>query len=368
MRFRPQGRDRAGAGLDCVGVAAFACRYTRATACAPHYALRGEASGGDRAPACATSAAGRVAGQRRSPATCAICAARARAISHGHLRAAASSMPMPACGGWSNGRIPVPWPVVGAWRFAEERCDGDTRSDRRRDRDRRADRRRDRRGRSASRSTAQLFAPKPRQGPRLGDLAVQTSTYGSRIPKLFGTMRVAGTVIWATDLIEERSNSGGGKGQPKTVNYSYSANFAVALSARPIVRGPADLGGRQAAARRGRGLQDRDRLPPPSRRRGPGRRSADRGGRGRGRRPRLSRPGLCGVRGLAARRLRQPDSLADLRGGGGSGALSSLGAMAAELGGRARGRDVRRSWRAMRPAATASGPRSRRSPSSSRCR
>jgi hypothetical protein len=80
-----------------------------------------------------------------------------------------------------------------------------------------------------------LFAPKPRQGPRLGDLAVQTSSYGSQIPKLFGTMRVAGTVIWATDLREERSKSGGGKGQPKTVNYSYSASFAVALSARPIL-------------------------------------------------------------------------------------------------------------------------------------
>jgi len=79
-----------------------------------------------------------------------------------------------------------------------------------------------------------LFAPKARQGPRLGELAVQTSSYGSQIPKLFGTMRVAGTVIWATDLKEERSKSGGGKGQPKTVNYSYSANFAVALSGRPI--------------------------------------------------------------------------------------------------------------------------------------
>ena len=80
-----------------------------------------------------------------------------------------------------------------------------------------------------------LFAPKARQGPRLGELAVQTSSYGSPIPRLFGTMRVAGTVIWATDLREDRTKSGGGKGQPKTVNYSYSANFAVALSARPIV-------------------------------------------------------------------------------------------------------------------------------------
>ncbi len=81
---------------------------------------------------------------------------------------------------------------------------------------------------------AKLFAPKPRHGPRLGDLAVQTSSYGSQIPKIFGTMRVAGTVIWATDLQEHKETSGGGKGKPKTVNYSYSASFAVALSGRPV--------------------------------------------------------------------------------------------------------------------------------------
>src|SRR5690349_13899724 len=79
-----------------------------------------------------------------------------------------------------------------------------------------------------------LFRPKPRQGPRLGDLRVQTSSYGTQIPKLFGTMRVAGTVIWATDLVEHKSTSGG-KGQPRVTTYSYTASFAVALSARPVL-------------------------------------------------------------------------------------------------------------------------------------
>lgn len=79
-----------------------------------------------------------------------------------------------------------------------------------------------------------LFAPKARHGPRLGDLAVQTSSYGTQLPLIFGTMRAAGTVIWATDLIEQRSSTGGGKGRPKTVSYSYSANLAVALSARKL--------------------------------------------------------------------------------------------------------------------------------------
>jgi hypothetical protein len=80
-----------------------------------------------------------------------------------------------------------------------------------------------------------LFGAKPRRGPQLGDLAVQTSHYGTDIPKLFGRMRIAGTVIWSTDLRERRSSGGGGKGQPRTVSYSYSASFAVALSGRPIL-------------------------------------------------------------------------------------------------------------------------------------
>lgn len=83
---------------------------------------------------------------------------------------------------------------------------------------------------------ARVFAPKGRQGPRLGDLAVQTSSYGSAIPRIFGTMRVAGTVIWATDLKEDRNKQGGGKGRPSQTTYSYSASFAVALSGRRISR------------------------------------------------------------------------------------------------------------------------------------
>ena len=79
-----------------------------------------------------------------------------------------------------------------------------------------------------------LFRPKGREGPRLQELAVQTSSYGSQIPRLFGRMRVAGTVIWATDLKETRNREGGGKGRPSRTIYSYSACFAVALSSRRI--------------------------------------------------------------------------------------------------------------------------------------
>jgi hypothetical protein len=81
---------------------------------------------------------------------------------------------------------------------------------------------------------ALLFPTPRRTGPRLTELAVQTSSYGTPIPRLFGTMRVAGSVIWATDLIETRNDTRGGKGRPATTSYSYAASFAVALSTRPI--------------------------------------------------------------------------------------------------------------------------------------
>ncbi|QNE32259.1 hypothetical protein F1C10_10075 [Sphingomonas sp. NBWT7] len=79
-----------------------------------------------------------------------------------------------------------------------------------------------------------LFKPKGREGPRLTELAVQTSSYGRPIPQLFGRLRVAGQVIWSTDLVEHRTRQGGGKGRPSTTTYSYSASFAVALASRPI--------------------------------------------------------------------------------------------------------------------------------------
>ena len=75
----------------------------------------------------------------------------------------------------------------------------------------------------------------PRQeGPRLKELAVTTSSYGTPIPRHFGRMRVAGTIVWATDLVEHRKRSGGGKGRPRVTTYSYTTSFAVALASRPI--------------------------------------------------------------------------------------------------------------------------------------
>jgi hypothetical protein len=79
-----------------------------------------------------------------------------------------------------------------------------------------------------------IFGSGKREGPRLKELTVTTSSYGAPMPRHFGRMRVAGTVIWSTELIETRNRSGGRKGQPSVTTFSYAASFAVALSSTPI--------------------------------------------------------------------------------------------------------------------------------------
>ena len=86
-------------------------------------------------------------------------------------------------------------------------------------------------GREADRA---IIGTLTREGARLTELAVSSSSYGQPIARLFGATRAAGTIIWATDLKESSETVSGGKGQPKTRQYSYSISLAVALSSRPI--------------------------------------------------------------------------------------------------------------------------------------
>ena len=76
-------------------------------------------------------------------------------------------------------------------------------------------------------------------GPRLGDLTVTTSTYGVPIARGFGTVRIAGNMIWSSGIreVETRQNRRVGKGGQRqtTVAYSYVASFAIAFG-----RGPAE--------------------------------------------------------------------------------------------------------------------------------
>src|SRR3546814_12551978 len=106
---------------------------------------------------------------------------------------------------------------------------------------------------------AQNFNAKGREGPRRADLKSQASTYGQQVPRLFGTMRVAGSDIWATDLIERRTKRGGGKGRPSTREYSYAVSLAIALSSRRL----RSIGRRWAAGNmlRGHNGRSRERCP-----------------------------------------------------------------------------------------------------------
>ncbi len=80
-----------------------------------------------------------------------------------------------------------------------------------------------------------IFGSGPaRDGPRLTDLAVQSSAYGQALPRIYGRMRVAGNVIWSSGIRESVQHAGGGKRGPATNSYSYSASFAVAVSARVV--------------------------------------------------------------------------------------------------------------------------------------
>ncbi|WP_339045607.1 glycoside hydrolase TIM-barrel-like domain-containing protein [Candidatus Mesenet endosymbiont of Agriotes lineatus] len=72
-------------------------------------------------------------------------------------------------------------------------------------------------------------------GPRLKNLNIQTSTYGKMIPIIYGTVRVAGNMIWAQPIKEVSSEDakiasilGIGK-TGSYVSYSYFATLAIGI-------------------------------------------------------------------------------------------------------------------------------------------
>ena len=74
-------------------------------------------------------------------------------------------------------------------------------------------------------------------GSRLGDLSVQTSSYGKVIPIVYGTARIAGNIIWSLPIKESvttKKVTGGGKGgggkvSQKQTTYTYSVTMAIAI-------------------------------------------------------------------------------------------------------------------------------------------
>ena len=79
------------------------------------------------------------------------------------------------------------------------------------------------------------------QGPRLEDLTVQSSTYGTVIPRVYGTIGVNGNIFWLEGnklketVTKKKSGGKGGGSKTTTKTYSYSATFAVGLCQGPIM-------------------------------------------------------------------------------------------------------------------------------------
>ncbi|CUH53466.1 baseplate multidomain protein megatron [Shimia marina] len=74
---------------------------------------------------------------------------------------------------------------------------------------------------------------------KLDRFRITGSAEGAAQARVFGRVRAAGQVIWATRFQEQVSESGGGKGrpaQPKTRSYSYSVSLAIALCEGEITR------------------------------------------------------------------------------------------------------------------------------------
>jgi hypothetical protein len=67
------------------------------------------------------------------------------------------------------------------------------------------------------------------EGPRLTSARPFTAEEGVSIPRLYGTARLGGTLIWATRFAESSATSRQGKLGPKVTEYSYFANVAFLL-------------------------------------------------------------------------------------------------------------------------------------------
>lgn len=83
--------------------------------------------------------------------------------------------------------------------------------------------------------------PKKLEGPRLGDLSIQSSSRGAPLGRVWGSMRVVGNVIDGRkfEVKTEEVIGGGGKGfggsEATQTTYSYYADFAATLCEGPIV-------------------------------------------------------------------------------------------------------------------------------------
>ena len=88
---------------------------------------------------------------------------------------------------------------------------------------------------------AALFPPKGQDqtGPQIGDVQIQGSAYGTPLPLLFGTARLAGNVIWWSGIRRASSTRRvGGKGTPRqrVTTFQYFSSWAVSFCEGPAAQ------------------------------------------------------------------------------------------------------------------------------------
>ncbi len=74
---------------------------------------------------------------------------------------------------------------------------------------------------------------------RIDRFRLTAGAEGADMLRVYGRMRVAGQVIWASDFLEDRTTSGSGKGSrptPEVTVYQYSVSLALALCEGQIAR------------------------------------------------------------------------------------------------------------------------------------
>jgi hypothetical protein len=83
--------------------------------------------------------------------------------------------------------------------------------------------------------------PKPIDRGKVDDIRIQGSEYGATRPRIFGTVRLAGNIIWSSGVkthiatTNQRQGGKGGGGRSQPVNdYSYSTSLAVFVCEGPI--------------------------------------------------------------------------------------------------------------------------------------
>jgi hypothetical protein len=86
----------------------------------------------------------------------------------------------------------------------------------------------------AAGSALQASRQEIRQGT-VGDLRIQTASYGTGIPVVIGKQRVSGNIIWAAEKKVYEIKSRQGKGGQKTVTNGYTGSMLIGICAGPIL-------------------------------------------------------------------------------------------------------------------------------------